>query len=252
MSVCVDSTGQYGAVNSLDSKINVWGMDGYSIVGDTIKMGPSECWDIVFMPKRSESDPLVLAMAGGSTNCLRLWNVFENKEVAKFEIPSDTEKKRRELFTLSVAVSPDGKYIAGAGMDGIIAIFEVESGNLVGTSEDHSKPVRKLAFSPDSKYVISACDDMHVGIFEAATANTIQVLSGHESWVLGVAVHPDGKILATGGSDGKVKLWDLDDNKCIQTVSEHTDQVWGVAWSDDGKRLASVSDDRAIIVYALL
>ncbi len=252
VSVAIDSLGEYGAVNSLDSKINVWKMGDFSCVGDVIKMAPSECWDIAFVPRKQASDPVLLAMAGGSANCVRLWDVLENKEVSKFEIASDSENKRREEFTLSVAVSPDGAYIAGSGMDGIISIFDKESGTLVSQCKEHSKPIRKIFFTPDSKYIVSACDDMLVGMFEVATGTAVQIMSGHESWVLGLAIHPDGNLLATGGSDGKVKLWDLENNKCLQTVSEHADQVWGVAWSDDGKRLASVSDDRSVIVYALL
>lgn len=252
VSVAIDSLGEYGAVNSLDSKINVWKMEDFSCVGDVIKISPSECWDIAFVPRKQASDPVLLAMAGGSANCVRLWNILENKEVSTFEIVSDSENKRREEFTLSVAVSPDGQFIAGSGMDGIISIFDLNSTKLVSQCKDHSKPIRKISFTPDSKYIVSACDDMLVGVFEVATGNTVQIMSGHESWVLGLAVHPDGKILATAGSDGKVKLWDIENNACIQTVSEHTDQVWGVAWSDDGKRLASVSDDRSVIVYALL
>jgi hypothetical protein len=58
VSVAVDSLGEYGAVNSLDSKINVWKMDDFSVVGDLIKMAPSECWDLAFVPRKSQSDPL--------------------------------------------------------------------------------------------------------------------------------------------------------------------------------------------------
>lgn len=260
--VSVAADGRYGAVNSLDSKIHVWSMADFSIVGDVIKMGPSESWDIAFMPRKSDDEPLVLALAGGSLNCIKLWNVTENKEMAKFDMsPAEEEeeedvdgsegRKRRTMFTLSVAVSPDGKYVAGAGMDGCICVFDIETKERIGEIRgSHSKPIRKLSFTVDSMFVVSACDDMQSGIFQVYGGNPIGVLAGHESWVLGVAVHPDGKALATSGSDGKVKIWDLETQKCVQTVSEHSDQVWGVAWSADGKRLASVSDDRSVCLYA--
>ena len=253
VSLAMDSLGEYGAVNSLDSKVSVWKMDDFACVGDGIKLAPSECWGLDFVPRKKPSDPLLLAMAGGSANVLRIWNVTENKMEKTFEIPSqegEEKKGRREKFLISVAVSPDGRYIAGSGMDGVVSIFDVEAGTLMGQTDAHSKPVREVTFTPDSKYVVSACDDMHIGVFEAMTGKTLQVMSGHESWVLSVAVHPDGKVLASGGSDGKVKIWDMDTNKCIQTVSEHADQVWGVAWSEDGKRLASAGDDRAVLLMA--
>jgi WD repeat-containing protein 61 len=254
VSLAFDSLGEYGAVNSLDSKVSVWNMEDFACVGEGIKLSPSECWGLAFVPRKKSSDPLLLAMAGGSAGVLRVWNVLENTVQKTFEIDSGSEsdKGKQSKFILSVAVSPDGKYIAGSGMDGVVSIFDVESGMLKGQTNAHKKPVRQVTFTPDSKYLVSACDDMYIGVFEAATGKTIQVMSGHESWVLCVAVHPDGKVMASGGSDGKVKLWDMDTNKCIQTVSEHADQVWGVAWSEDGKRLASVADDRSVIVMAAM
>lgn len=258
--VSVAADARYGAVNSLDSKIHVWSMEDFSIVGDVIKMGPSESWDIAFIPRKSNDEPLVLALAGGSLNCIKLWNVTEEKELMTFDMSGEDEednangsegKKKRTMFTLSVAVSPDGKFVAGAGMDGGICIFDIATKEKIGEIRgSHSKPIRKLAFTVDSMFVISACDDMQAGIFQVYGGNPIGVLTGHDSWVLGVAVHPDGKALATSGSDGKVKIWDLETQKCVQTVSEHSDQVWGVAWSADGKRLASVSDDRSVCLYA--
>lgn len=250
--VSVGLGGVYGAVNSLDSKINVWRMDDFSPVGDVIKMGPSECWDIAFVPPVGD-EKLVLALAGGSSNCIRLWDVKENKEIMALAMPEGDEKKRRGAFTLGVAVSPDGTKVAGSGMDGSIAVFDISTKEMIFSSNFHFKPVRKIAFTQDSKYVVSACDDMQVGLFDVNGGGTpLHSFSGHESWVLSVAVHPDGNAIATGGSDGKVKLWDLKEKKCVQTSSEHSDQVWGVAWSSDGKRLASVSDDRSLCTYAFL
>jgi len=255
VALAMDSRGEYGAVNSLDSHVSVWSNADFSIVGEGLKLAPSACWGLAFVPRAAASDPLLLAMAGGSANVLRIWNVLDGKVEKTFEPPKGEggdKKGRREAFMLSVAVSPDGKYIAGSGMDGTILVFDIGSGGLVSQSTLHSKPVRCVAFTPDSKYVVSGSDDTHIGVVEALTGKTIQVMSGHESWVLGVAVHPSGDVIASGGSDGKVKLFDMATNKCIQTVSEHTDQVWSVSWSEDGKRLASAGDDRTVLLLATM
>lgn len=249
VSVAVDSLGKYGAVNSLDSKIHLWNMADFSLVGDVLAMGPTEAWDIAFCPRETEEDPLVLAIAGGSGNCVRMWDLVDRKEIANMPMPEKEGAARRDKFTLSVATSPDGKYVAAAGMDGQIAVFDAKTKELVSVSGSHLKPIRSLTFTSNSRLVISASDDTQIGIHEVSGGQTLEMLSGHESWVLSVAMHPEGNLFASGSSDGKVKLWDLETRKCIQTSSEHTDQVWGVAWSADGKRLASVSDDRAICIY---
>jgi len=224
-------------------------MDDYRAEVPAIKQPPSEAWGIAFVPRSSAEDPILLAIAGGSSHTIKLWDVAAGKSILSVPMPANEEKKRKDQFVLSVAVSPDGKRVAAGAMDGCVAIFDVSSGQLLHRVEGHFKPVRGLAFTPDSKHLLTACDDMHAGLFDVEGGALIESFSGHESWVLDVAVNPDGSAFATAGSDGKVALWDLGSRTCAQTVAEHTDQVWGVAWRGDGGRLASVSDDRSICLF---
>lgn len=244
----MDSTGTYGAVNSLESSVNVWHMEDYKPAGPAIQQAPSEAWSIAFVPRHA-ADPVLLAIAGGSSQSVKLWDAGTSKQTASIPMPANEDRKRKEQFTLSVAVSPDGRRIAAAGMDGCVAVFDLATAQLLHRLEGHFKPVRSLTFTPDSKHLLTACDDMHAGLFDVEGGALIESFSGHESWVLSVACHPDGTAFATGGSDGKVSLWDLGSRTRAQTLGEHSDQVWGVAWRADGSRLASVSDDRSICLY---
>jgi WD repeat-containing protein 61 len=49
---------------------------------------------------------------------------------------------------LSVAYSPDGRRLACGCMDGVVAVFDVDSGKLLHALEGHFKPVRSLVFTP--------------------------------------------------------------------------------------------------------
>ena len=51
-------------------------------------------------------------------------------------------------------------------MDGIINVFDVESGALLHTLEGHAMPVRSLCFSPDSHLLLTASDDREMKIYE--------------------------------------------------------------------------------------
>lgn len=62
--------------------------------------------------------------------------------------------------------SPDGKYIASGALDGIINIFDVAQGKLVGTLEGHAMPIRSLCFSPDSQLLLTASDDGHMKLYD--------------------------------------------------------------------------------------
>ena len=72
----------------------------------------------------------------------------------------------RGKFTLSIAYSPDGKYIASGAIDGIINIFEMPSGKVVKTLEGHAMPIRSLTFSPDSQKLLTCSDDGHMKIYD--------------------------------------------------------------------------------------
>ena len=49
---------------------------------------------------------------------------------------------------LSVAYSPDGKFIAAGAQDGTVAIWDVATGAVVSNLKGHHKPVRKVTFTP--------------------------------------------------------------------------------------------------------
>lgn len=258
MSVAVDSTGTVGAMCSLDSNIAMWRIGDNSFHA-AARQPPSEAWGVAFVPRPSPDAPLLLAIAGGSANCVRLWDVGAGAQVAAAAMPPNEDKgadgggaAAREKFVLSVAVSADGRRLAAGAMDGAVAIFDLAAPGtltLAATLRGHFKPVRGLAFTPDGRHLLTACDDCHVGVFDVAGGALVDSLSGHENWVLSVAVHPDGTAAVTGGADGTVRVWDLATRSCAQVLGDHGDQVWGVAWRGDGARVASVSDDRSLAVW---
>lgn len=148
MSVAVDTTGKVGAVCALDSSLSIWNMEDYSPIGPPVSTVPSSSWGISFLPRDSTDSPLLLAMAGGSSNTVRILDVHNGKDVLSVDMPSDGDKSR-ENFVLSVASNQDGSRIAAGAMDGGVAIFDTKTGALVNRLKGHFKPVRSVAFMPD-------------------------------------------------------------------------------------------------------
>lgn len=148
VSVAFDSSGAWGAATSLDSYVSVWSMAAYNS-SYQIQLAPSEAWGLAFAPAGA-SDALTLAVAGGSSNRVKIWDVAQavQKEVATIEMPVPEEKQRKERFTLSVAYSPDGRRLAAGGMDGTVAVFDVATSKLLHTLDGHFRPVRSLTFTP--------------------------------------------------------------------------------------------------------
>jgi WD40 repeat protein/serine/threonine protein kinase len=139
----------------------------------------------------------------------------------------------------ALVCSPDGKWLASAGDDQAIKIWQVETGQLTVTLRGHEKIIHGLSFSHDGLRLASASGDRTVRIWNVMTGKELQVLAGHQGSVASVSFHSDGKRVASGGGDRTVKIWDLDSGEAIKTIAGHKGQVTSVCYSLDGTLLAA-------------
>ncbi|MEE1000851.1 MAG: TIR domain-containing protein, partial [Bacteroidales bacterium] len=94
---------------------------------------------------------------------------------------------------LSVAVSPDGKYLASGSWDKTVIIWDANSGEKLKTLDGHSGEVYTVSWSPDGKYLASSSYDKTVKIWDAKSGRCMRTLEGHSDGVFSVCWSPDGK-----------------------------------------------------------
>jgi WD40 repeat protein/tRNA A-37 threonylcarbamoyl transferase component Bud32 len=138
----------------------------------------------------------------------------------------------------SVAYSPDGRWIASAGDDGIIRIWNAASGD-VSQIPVKSGVIRSVAFSPDGGCLASAGGDNSVKLWNAKTGALLWTGSGHTGTARAVAFSPDGTRLVSGSEDRTLKIWEIGTGKCLRTLEGHVGGVSSVAFSPNGRWLAS-------------
>jgi eukaryotic-like serine/threonine-protein kinase len=146
-------------------------------------------------------------------------------------------------------VMPDGFYIASAGDDRTVQVWDAAMGHRLLIYSGHSNWVHALAWSPDGRRIASASYDNTVQVWDAATGQLLLVCSGHTAGLNSVVWSTDGRFLASSSWDKTVRIWDAATGRNILTYKGHTDVVSPVAWSPDGRRIASAGSDKTVQVW---
>ncbi|KAH8752251.1 vegetative incompatibility protein HET-E-1 [Diaporthe sp. PMI_573] len=149
----------------------------------------------------------------------------------------------------SIAISPDGRWLASGSDDKTVKIWDVATGACKQTLVGHDDWIQSIAISPDGRWLASGSDDKTVKIWDVATGACKQTLVGHDDGIQSIAISPDGRWLASGSDDKTVKIWDVATGACKQTLVGRDDGILSIAISPDGRWLASGSDDKTVKIW---
>jgi len=144
----------------------------------------------------------------------------------------------------SVNFSPDGKYVITGSYDGIVRLFEAQTGQKVRqfVANETGRGVKGI-FSPDGQTIYAASNDGTVWGWDVKTGEVKLHLS-YEDAPIDIEVSPDGKRLLTGSADGTPQLLDAQTGAMICQFIGHTDPVWELAFSPDTRYVATSSLDK--------
>jgi hypothetical protein len=146
-----------------------------------------------------------------------------------------------------VAVAPDGKALATGGSDGVVRLWDPDTGKELRRFTGHDGWVFSVAFSPDGQALASGGKDRTVRVWGVATGKELCRLAGHQGQVTFVAFSPGGKLLASKGQDHTLRLWDLADGRELRRLGVRDEKTHlnepncSFAFSPDGRAVVSAS-----------
>ena len=236
-----------------------------------IPKGEFDIRDIAIGP-----DSQILASATGGT--VKLWDLQARKLLRELTNYADG-------LCLSIAISPDGKIIAGACQEYSVAVWNLQTGEYLKTLNyitEFLHDFSSVAFLSDNVTLIAG----GTGITEMWDLRTGKSLNrrvigagshlalspnGHliggnlnvvemaqiprtgplhridplPSGVKRVAISRDGLVCAAGFLNGTIKLWQWK-TFAERTIPAHSNTVKSIAFSSDGQTLVSASSDKSI------
>lgn len=150
----------------------------------------------------------------------------------------------------SLIFSPDGKLLASADERGAINLWDVATGQPLGTLKEHVE-VACIAFSPDGKMLASGGHDRTVLLWNVASRRIIASLKDQKGNFLAVAFSKNGKTLFSVEDTGDLLAWDITSQKPrtrIMPLSRHMN-LSVAAFSPDRETVALGSEEGMLVLY---
>ncbi|MCX7421419.1 MAG: hypothetical protein NT013_18000 [Planctomycetia bacterium] len=188
-------------------------------------------------------DGLTIASAGYRT--VKLWQRPASSRVR--EIPVGA-------VVTTVAVSANGQWLATAGADNAIKLWNLADGQPGKTLAGHAAAIHSLAFNADGSKLASASEDKTVRVWNLADgteANKIESPAPAKA----VVFNADGTKVIVGQADNIIRIWTIPAVAPFMPEKEikgHTGPVTSLALvAPAGAQILSGSDDQTARVWDL-
>jgi WD40 repeat protein len=172
---------------------------------------------------------------------LRSWNVETGKELPVLrEVPQSA---------LSLAYSPDGKWLAVGHAQPSISLIELETRKLKHSLGGFTSSLRWVDFTSDGKSLLAYDNSGMVTVFDPEKGKKLRDFTAGQSQAL-PALSADGKTVITS-SGNVVDAWNIETGEAVHPFEGHRSYVTHAAVSPDGRLSGTTAQDYALRLWDL-
>jgi U3 small nucleolar RNA-associated protein 13 len=176
----INHNGQYFASASQDKTVKIWSLEEGEVTG-VLRGHRRGVWSVKFAPKDTpsitgESGPAAgkgLILTGSGDKTIKLWSLSDFScvrtleghsnsvlKVAWLNLPKPDERSKRHV------------QIASAGGDGLVKVWDANTGEDTCTLDNHEDRVWALAVHPITNMIVSGSGDSTVTFWKDTTSST--------------------------------------------------------------------------------
>jgi WD40 repeat protein len=144
----------------------------------------------------------------------------------------------------AVAIAPDGRHVASGGEDGVVRLWDAETG-AVRVLLGHARRIRHVGFSPDGSLVASASGAGDARLWPVRAPRTG---APGGAAIAQLAASPDGAAIAIARADGRVEVLARADGR-LRPVGRHRGRATAVGFADGGRAIVSGGADGVVAIH---
>ncbi|GAA4465308.1 hypothetical protein GCM10023093_17280 [Nemorincola caseinilytica] len=175
---------------------------------------------------------------------LKLWNFESGKCLHTIEAASKWD-------ILSVAISPDGKYVLTGADNGELQLRDIATGNVVYTLVGHKEGAAWSVCFNSSGTVFASGSGKEVKLWDHLSGNCLATFD-HDGLLNNVKfIYQDKYLLSSSGtgSDPVLKLWSIADKRCIHTFEGHRDMICSIDYDPATGHAITASHDGTVKIW---
>jgi WD40 repeat protein len=175
-----------------------------------------------------------------------MWSALTGNRLHDLQIGSDED-------LLALAYSPDGKLLATGGNEGVVKVWDTNSGKQILALRGHTSRIWSASFSPKGSRLATGSEDGTLRIWNLETGETEVILPGmvgEESFSITSLYDKTAPQSLEIGSDS-INVQTTEEGLTIVSSSADLKLPWisWITYSPDGSRVVSAAMDGSVDLY---
>lgn len=156
-----------------------------------------------------------------------------------------------QLSARALAISPDDAILATGLNNGVIILWNTETGEEIRRLTGHTDDILTLVFNGDGTQLVSGSADRSIRLWNLVSGAEIHTFSGHSASVTDVNISSDDRYILSASEDNTLRYWDVASGELIRIYEGHSDAIFDATLASDGTVAYSASADGRIIGWRI-